>query len=124
MQISTQDIEQMELLLAEAIKKGDIVFLEKTIHDDLLCLAPNGEMVTKAADMASHRAGTMVVDYLKPSVEQINIVDDIAIAVVNYNTKGKMMGKPIEGKFRYLRVWKKFNEGLKVVAASCLQATD
>jgi hypothetical protein len=114
-------IEKMELLLVEAIKKSDINFIQKTIHDDLPCVAPNGQTITKEMDMASHRSGTMVLDYLKPSIEAINIIGDTAVSIVVYDTKGKMMGTPIEGKFKYLRVSKKFDEGLKVISASCFR---
>ncbi|MGJ1417307.1 hypothetical protein ACR784_18070 [Sphingobacterium multivorum] len=35
--------------------------------------------------------------------------------------KGKVMGTPLEGKFRYFRVWKRIDNTLKVIGASFMQ---
>jgi len=35
--------------------------------------------------------------------------------------KGKVMGTPLEGQFRYFRVWKRFEGTLKIVGASFMQ---
>lgn len=121
MALKISDIEQMEMLLIEGIRKSDLEFLNKTIHDDLLCLAPDGQTITKAMDMAAHRAGHMVVEQLTANIEDVRIIEDTALSMVVYETKGKMMGNPIEGKFKYLRVWKQFDDGLKVIAASCFK---
>jgi hypothetical protein len=121
MKLDKSLIEKMELELIAAIIKGDIVFLERTIHDDLLCIGPNGQTITKQMDLASHKAGEMVVDELHPTIEDIRIINDCAVCMITYDTKGKMLGNPISGKFKYIRVWKQFNEGLKVIAASCFQ---
>jgi ketosteroid isomerase-like protein len=121
MPLEKLSIERMELELIAAIRKSDIVFIEQTIHDDLLCLAPNGQTITKQMDLASHRAGQMVVEELHPSIEDIRIIDDCAVCTIVYDTKGTMMGNPISGKFKYIRVWKEFSDGLKVIAASCFQ---
>lgn len=121
MTIQKNDVEQMELHLIEAIKCSDIAFLDKTIHDDLLCMGPDGGTITKQMDMESHRKGDMVVEKLEHHIEDIRIMDDVAVCTIVYDTKGKMMGNPIAGKFKYIRVWKQFDEGLKVVAAACFQ---
>ncbi len=121
MEITKSEIQAMELRLIEGIKKSDIAFLDRTIHDDLLCMSPNGQTITKEMDLNSHKAGDMVVDELHMTVEDIRIIGDTAVSVVVYDTKGKMLGNPIEGKFKYIRVWKRFDEQLKVIAASCFQ---
>ena len=114
-------IIDLELQLIEAIKTSNIEFLEKVLHDNLLFLAPDGSIVTKESDLDSHRAGEMVVEQLIPAFEDIKIINNTAIVVVVYDTKGTMMGNPIEGKFRYIRVWKQFNDGIKVIAGSCFK---
>lgn len=119
MSITKIDIQTKELELIEGIKKSDIDFLDKVLHTDLLCMIPNGTTITKEMDLASHRAAQMVVEKLECTIEEIQIIDDTAIVTVVYDTKGKMLGNPIEGKFKYLRVWKQFDDGLKVIAVSC-----
>src|SRR5688572_19576043 len=115
------DIEKMELLLIEGIMKRDLEFLDRTIHDDLICIVPGGQTVTKQMDLAAHKAGEMVVEKLIPEPGDISIIGDTAVSTITYDTRGSMMNIPIEGKFRYLRVWKQFDDGLKVIVASCMK---
>lgn len=114
-----EEIIEIENQLIEGIKRSDVKFLDKILHDDLLFIAPNGETVTKAMDLASHRKGEMVVEQLIPTFEDIKIIGDNAIVVVVYDTKGKMLGNPIQGRFRYIRIWKGFSDGIKVIGGSC-----
>ena len=109
----------MELTLIEGIKTSNVSLLDKLLHNDLLFIAPNGQTITKAMDLDSHRAGHMHVEQLIPSIENIHLMGDNAVVVVVYDTKGKMLGNPIAGKFRYLRVWKKTTDGLQVIGGSC-----
>jgi ketosteroid isomerase-like protein len=116
-----EDIVKLEHELIEAIKSSDVNAIDRLLHDDLLFIAPNGQTITKQMDLASHRSGTMVVEALKPTIEQINFIGMTAVVVVVYDTKGKMMGNPIEGKFRYIRFWNSMNGNWKVIGGSCIQ---
>lgn len=121
METTKELITQLEQSLVEAIKDNDVRFLDQALHDDLLFIAPNGQLITKVMDLDSHRAGEMIVEQITVTIEDISIIDDTAIVVIVYDTKGTMLGKPIEGKFKYIRVWKRFAEGFKVVGGSCLR---
>jgi hypothetical protein len=118
---SKREIIELEQKLMEGIKTSNAQFLDKILHEDLLFLAPNGQVITKAIDLASHKAGEMVVDSITSTIEEIKIIDDTAIVVIVYDTKGKMLGNPIQGKFRYIRVWKSFDDGYKVIGGSCFK---
>ena len=121
MKIDKKCIEKMEDHLVDGIKNSDLDFLDKIMHDDLLGIGPKGQIITKEMDLASHQAGNMIVKELTPALEDIRIIGDTAIVIITYDTKGKMLGTPIEGKFKYGRIWKKFEDGLKIIAVSCMQ---
>lgn len=121
MEICKSDIEELEYRLIEGIKKSDLDFLDKIMHDDLLGIAPNGQKITKEMDLTSHREGNMVVDKIVPHIEEIRIIEDIAVVNITYDTKGIMLGSPIEGKFKYNRIWKAFDDEPKIIAVSCMQ---
>jgi ketosteroid isomerase-like protein len=121
MQIQRSDITEIEEKLLKAIQSSNINFLENILHNDLLFLLPSGEILTKEMDLHSHRSGEMIVERIVPTLEELKIFEDTAIVIIVYETKGKMLGNPIEGKFRYLRIWKNFPDGLKVIAGSCVQ---
>ncbi len=57
------------------------------------------------------------------TIEQINLIENTAIVIVVYETKGKMLGNPIQGRFRYLRNWSIFDGQFAALANSC-QKTD
>lgn len=113
------EVIQSEYQLIEGIKTSNTALLDRLLHDELLFIAPNGEIVTKEADLASHRKGDMEVERLEARIEDVRIVEDNAIVVIVYDTRGRMLGKAIQGQFRYIRVWKKFNDGWKVIGGSC-----
>ena len=121
MEIRRNEIVNLEEKLIEGIRTSNIQFLDKVLHDDLLFLAPDGQVVTKSADLASHKRGEMVVDTVSSTIEEIKIVGDTAIVVVVYDTKGRMLGSPIQGRFRYIRIWKRFDDGLRVVGGGCIK---
>lgn len=121
MPVSKETIIDLEEKLIQAIKTSDVEFLNEILHDDLLFLAPNGVVVTKAIDLNAHKAKEMVVEAIVPTIENINIMDGCAVVVVVYDTKGKMLDNPIEGRFRYVRIWKSFADGIKVIGGSCIQ---
>ncbi len=117
--LTTENVVRSEYKLAEAIRAGDADCIDKMLHDDLLFITPDGVTVTKKTDIDAHKAGTMVVEQLVLTPETINIIDDAAVSVVRYQAKGKMIGQPIEGSFKYIRIWKQFGDTLKVIGGSC-----
>lgn len=119
--ISPELILQAENKLFEAMKASDVEMLDSLLHDDLLFMIPNGETVTKKADLDAHRAGAMVIEQAHLQVLENSIIGDLAVSTVRLKAKGKMLGQPLEGEFRYIRVWKSFGGNLKVVGGSCIQ---
>lgn|SRR5690606_30851376 len=119
-----ESIIALENELVRAIKAHDITTLDSLLHHDLLFITPDGQTVTKKMDLDAHRSGAMVVDKLISTIEQISIIGSTAVAVVVYDTKGNMMGTPIEGRFKYIRVWQSVDGAMKVVGGSCVQLMD
>ena len=108
-----------ELFSAQLISNVDI--LDQLLHDDLVAVAPTGQIVTKEMDLNSHRAKTMIIEDASIVIDDIKIIGDTALSIVTMTAKGKMMGTPLEGQFRYFRVWKRFDDTLKVIGASFMQ---
>ena len=121
MPITKTEITDLENKLVEAITNGDIDFLDQALHADLLFMVPNGTVITKEMDLASHKAREVIVEALVAKIEAISIIEETAVVSVVYDTKGTMLGNPIQGQFRYIRIWKQFSNGLKVIGGSCVQ---
>ncbi|MNT62589.1 hypothetical protein D3C72_2003190 [compost metagenome] len=92
--------------------------LEELLHVDLLFVIPNGDVITKEMDLQSYRDGNLKIRELNPQVEHLNIIDDTAVITLTLELKGNYGGDDFENKFRYIRVWKAFASGIKVIGGS------
>jgi hypothetical protein len=119
--ITREDIVEVENQLFSAQLVSNVNILDQLLHDDLIAVAPTGQIVTKEMDLNAHRAKTMIIEEASTVINEVKITGDTAISIVTMKAKGKMMGTPLEGQFRYLRVWKRFNDTLKIVGASFMQ---
>ncbi|MDA6071475.1 nuclear transport factor 2 family protein [Flavobacterium sp. AC] len=114
-----ETIVNAEIELLTAIKNADVPTLDKMLHDDLLFNLPDGQTITKEFDLNSYRSGKMKIEVIEASDQIINIIDDLAVVTVTVMLKGTYDGNLLNGAFRYIRVWKQFEENIKVIAGSC-----
>jgi hypothetical protein len=119
----TQDeqIIECEKRLLEAVKTCDIQVLDELLHDNLIFNIPTGHTITKEMDIENYNSGIMTVYDIYTSDQTINTIDNISTVVVTVYLKAKYADQIIDGKFRYLRVWKLFNNSWKVIAGSGFQ---
>lgn len=115
-----ETIVNAEIELLTAIKIADVATLDKLLHDDLLFNLPDGQTITKEFDLESYRSGKMKIELIEASDQIINIIDDLAVVAVTVMLKGTFDGTAFNGVFKYSRVWKQFDESLKVIAGSCV----
>ncbi|WP_265429072.1 nuclear transport factor 2 family protein [Chryseobacterium sp. YIM B08800] len=123
-EITRENVVEAENKLFSAQLVSNVELLDQLLHDDLLAVAPTGEIITKEMDLNSHKAKTMIIENASIEIDNIKIMDDIALSIVTMTAKGKMMGAPLEGRFRYFRVWKRFDDSLKIIGASFMQLPD
>lgn len=116
-----ETVVNAEIELLTAIKKSDVMALDTILHDDLLFNMPDGQTITKEFDLQVYRSGRMKIDSLEASDQIVNIIDNSAVVAVTVALKGTYDGNPINGVFKYIRVWKKVGKNLKVIAGSCVQ---
>jgi hypothetical protein len=119
--ITREDVVEAENKLFSAQLVSNVDILDQLLHNELVAVAPTGQIVTKEMDLSSHRAKTMIIENASTVIDDIKIIGDTALSIVTMTAKGKMMGTPLEGQFRYFRVWKRFDDTLKVVGASFMQ---
>lgn len=119
--INREDIIEVENKLFSAQLVSNVEILDELLHDDLIAVTPTGQIVTKEMDLNSHRTKTMIIEDASTEIDEIKITADTALSIVTMNAKGKVMGMPFEGEFRYFRVWKLFDGKLKVIGASFMQ---
>ncbi|WP_312191808.1 nuclear transport factor 2 family protein [Sphingobacterium sp.] len=119
--ITKKDVSDAENQLFLAQLASDVDALDQLLYDDLLAVSPTGQTLTKEMDLNAHRSKAMIIEEASTEIDDIKIIQDTALTIVTMSAKGKLMGTPLEGKFRYFRVWKYIDGTLKVVGASFMQ---
>jgi hypothetical protein len=114
-------IEYCETKLVEAIKFRDIKLLDELLHEALLFNIPNGKTITKKMDIENNRLGIVTFDHIIATDRIIKVVDDFATVTVTVQLKANYINQIIEGKFKYLRVWKLTKKKWQVIAGSAFQ---
>lgn len=116
-----EQIIDCENRLLDAIRNGDIDTLDALLHDSLIFNIPTGQTITKIVDIENYRLGIMTVNEILATDQTIMIIEDSSVVAVTIHLKSKYAGQIIDGKFRYLRVWKLFDKSWKVIAGSGFQ---
>lgn len=100
------EIVGLEAELRAAQLAADVPALERLIADDLLFTGPDGELATKARDLAAHRSGTVRFREHEPRELRIRRVGaDVAIVALRARLVVEVNGSIVQGTFRYTRVW-------------------
>lgn len=112
------EILNQEDKLYKAIQESDIALLDELLHEDLLFVIPSGEVITKEMDLQTYRSGNIKINKLIPKVENLNLLDDLAVITLTIELQGSYLNEAFESRYRYIRFWKKFPDGIKVVGGS------
>lgn len=115
------EILKLENRLYEAMKNSDLKDLDTLLHEDLLFIAPGGKILTKEKDLETYRSGILKINRLDPEIKELQIMDDLAIVVLKVDLEGTYQAEPFESRYQYIRFWKRFPDGIKVVGGSGVQ---
>ncbi|KIX20220.1 hypothetical protein SY27_13845 [Flavobacterium sp. 316] len=116
-----KQIIECENRLLKAMISGDIKILDELLHDSLIFNIPTGQTITKEMDIENYRSGIITVYDILATDQTIKIIENIATVAVTFHLKAKYADQIIDGKFRYLRVWKLFDTSWKIIAGSGIQ---
>jgi len=107
-----------ENALLAAVTTNDVALLDDLLHDDLLFNGPNGQTGTKALDLANYRSGDIQLSRAEASDRLISAIGDDVVVVVTVTLEGSYLGVRVDGRYRYLRVWKRVRGQWRVIAGS------
>jgi ketosteroid isomerase-like protein len=100
------DIVACEAQLRAAQLAADVAALDRLIADDLLFTGPDGQLGTKAQDLAAHASGTVRFRGHEPEELRVRRIGaDVAVAALRARLTVEVAGTLMRGIYRYTRVW-------------------
>jgi ketosteroid isomerase-like protein len=110
------EIVRLEADLRSAQLAADVATLGRLISEDLLFTGPDGQLGTKAADLAAHQSGVVRIREHLPRELRIRRVGvDVAIVALRTDLFVEVSGSPVRGTYRYTRVWAREDSTWRVV---------
>jgi ketosteroid isomerase-like protein len=112
-------IRECEARLYAAMLASDVSELDSLISDDLLFAGPTGELATKAMDLELHRTGGTRFHEFVPKELEIRVWSDrFVLASAKVFLSVTSLGNAFAGDYRYMRIWRKGNNGWQIVGGS------
>lgn len=114
----TDQVLARENSLLDAMTTNNVDLLEDLLHDDLLFNGPDGTTATKAMDLANYRSGNIHLHTATSHDLAISLIGDTAVVAVTVELQGNYLDESLDGRFRYLRVWKLIDDRWQVIGGS------
>lgn len=100
------DIVALEARLRAAQLAADVTALDALLADALLFTGPDGQLGTKAQDLAAHGSGAVRFRAHEPEELRVRRVGaDVAVSALRARLAVEVGGTLIRGTYRYTRVW-------------------
>jgi ketosteroid isomerase-like protein len=100
------EIAALERELRMAQLSADVAALDRLIADELLFTGPDGQLGTKAQDLAAHASGVVRFRSHEPEELRVRRVGkNVAIAALRARLAVEVAGTTTRGTYRYTRVW-------------------
>lgn len=113
------EINQLEERFLQAFRDLNTNELIGFIHDRLIYKDPSGKILTKQMDLEAFQSANLSIESLACLDRKIELFDkEVAIVCTTLHLKASAGSHPIDGRTRFLRTWKKFEDGWKIIAAS------
>lgn len=106
------EIIELEARLRAAQLNADLDALEALISNDLLFTGPDGQLGTKAQDLAAHGSGAIRFRSHDPEELRVRRVGTyVAVSALRARLAVDVVGRPSRGTYRYTRVWAREGDG-------------
>ena len=106
-----RQVEALEEQWRTAQLAGDVDAMDKLLSDDYIGISMSGQVNTKSQQLERARSHKLVLTRLDLGDMQIKLVGSIAIVTSRAQVEGTNDGVPVQGTFRYTRVYQRLPSG-------------
>lgn len=108
-----ETVEALEEQYRQAQLSGDVAVMDRLLADDYVGITAFGQVTTKAQQLARVRDRVVQLSQLEVSDVKVKRIGPIvAIVTSRAEVIGTNEGKPINGSFRYTRVYHRLPSGM------------
>ena len=119
------EIVALEAAIRDAQLAADVTALDRLIADELLFTGPDGQLATKADDLAAHRSGAVRIrDHTPTELRIRRLGTDTAIVALRARLTVEVQGSTITGTYRYTRVWSREQDQWRVAGGHVAESPD
>ena len=112
-----QEVMQLERKRNEALAQRDLTVIDRTMAEQYIFIPPSGQVINKAQEMASFRAGATKFESFTTENVNVHGYENTAVVTGRAIIKGQSEGRDISGEYRYMRVYAKPHGELQIVAS-------
>jgi ketosteroid isomerase-like protein len=106
------EILELEARIRRAQLDADVAALDGLIAGELLFTGPDGQLGSKAQDLAAHGSGVVKFREHEPEELRVRRVGaDVAVTALRARLAVEVAGALVSGTYRYTRVWARENGG-------------
>jgi ketosteroid isomerase-like protein len=110
--LEREQIVALEHDWQQAALTEDVPAMDKLLSDDYIGITATGEVVTKAQQLDHMRDRKFIISKLRTSELKIKLIGNIAIVTSLAQVEGSSDGDPLEGAYRYTRVYQRVASGV------------
>ena len=102
-----REIEDMETQWRDAQLTGNVSEMEKLLSDDYFGISMTGQVNTKAQQLDRIRKRALNLTKIELSDVKVKLFGTTAVVTSRAEVAGTIDGKPMNGSFRYTRVYQR-----------------
>jgi ketosteroid isomerase-like protein len=106
-----KQVEALEEQWRQAQLSGDVATMDKLLSDDYIGISMTGQVSTKMQQLDRMRSHKFILSKLDLGEMQVKLVGSIAIVTSRAEVEGTNDGVPVQGTFRYTRVYQRLPSG-------------
>jgi len=106
-----QEVEDLEQQWRTAQLAGDAAAMDKLLADDYIGISLNGQVNTKAQQIARISSRRAILTRLDLSEMKVKLIGEIAIVTSRAEVEGTSDGTSVKGTYRYTRVYQHEQSG-------------
>jgi ketosteroid isomerase-like protein len=114
--LARQEIVNLELEAAHAIRLGDTAFFHRVYSDDFSGTLSHGELVNKAAFISAVQSNLFKYQAFSASDIKVHLYRETAVATCLWSSRAEFKGQPLNNQMRVMHIYVNSGSGWKVVA--------